>query len=211
MFTLSKLNIVDFTWSLGPFKSVFIRELHSICHWFKSMWWQWVLSKSRIISLTDKTLITFLSNSFHLFNSWNSAWIRIYFIVVNHWRIHIIFIIYLFRTKDRLFIWNPKEIPIFPFMCWTPASTNTFKPSINWFVVELNWVICFAFKLVRIKVLYNSSLPSGSNWLFTCWTSCEYLNMNHIVSLRSKFGIIVYSRIEYQVSRLHLFKLKVNR
>jgi hypothetical protein len=66
-------------------------------------------------------------------------------------------------------------------------------------------------KLVRIKELHDSSLPSCTNALLSCFSSCEDLDMHHVVLLLAHFVTVIDSRVEDEVTRLHFLELEINR
>jgi hypothetical protein len=93
----------------------------------------------------------------------------------------------------------------------TKRPANALKPSIYGAVVKLNAMVGLRFKFKRIEILHYSSLPASTNRLLTSGTSSENFYMHNVVSLRSKLCIIINTAVEYEITRLQLFKFESNR
>lgn len=76
--------------------------------------------------------------------------------------------------------------------------------------MELYAVVGLGLKFERVKVLTDTSLPSGANGLLSSRSTCENFYMNDVVSLASQPGVKVDATIEYKVSWLEFFKFQNN-
>jgi hypothetical protein len=74
--------------------------------------------------------------------------------------------------------------------------------------MEFNAVVGLRFKFVGIKVLNNTSLPSGANRLFSSGATSIDLNMDDVVALRPKLGVVIDTTIKDDVTWLHFFFLE---
>jgi hypothetical protein len=149
MFSLLKLHVVNLTGGLSPFESEFIRELHSFGHFFVSVLRQGISNYSRIVSDSDKALKFRL---LLLHNCGGSSFYALIFavdvLIINHWSIHVVFIIYFISAEDGFLIGYPENLPVTPFVSLAEGTANTLKPSIQRSIVELNAVVCFGFKFI---------------------------------------------------------------
>ena len=88
---------------------------------------------------------------------------------------------------------------------------DAFKPGVKRFVMELDRMVSSRLKLIRIEVLDDALLPSCTNGLLASLTTCEHLDMHHVMLLLPTLRVEVDATIEDQVTRLHLLKLEINR
>ena len=88
---------------------------------------------------------------------------------------------------------------------------DAFKPGIDAPVMPNYRMIRRRLKLIGVEVLHDPALPPCADALLACLTSCEDLDVHHIVLLFSHFWIIVDATVEYEVAWLHLFLLELYR
>ena len=118
-------------------------------------------------------------------------------VVVNLRSVQVSLIIFVIESENGLLARSPLNIRRAPAVLRAVRLAKTLKPGIERLVVTHNGVIGFRCELVRIKVLNDPSLPSCTDGLLACLSSCEYLHVHHIVLLLPHLLIIVNSAQKY--------------
>ncbi len=95
-------------------------------------------------------------------------------------------------------------------MSGAERAANSLKPGVQRAIVELNTVVGFRFKFIRIEVLHDSALPSSAYRLLSGRAASVNLNMDDVVTLTSQLGVIVDTAIENNITWLHFFFLEGN-
>lgn len=180
MYSFFEMHVVNFHRGLSPFKSVFIRELHTSWHDLEAMVNQSLFRKILIVSLSYKDLVR---ESRYLF-LW-SIRLLTFTLIIKIWGIQICLIICILDWEDWFFAWSPLKIWGAPAVLRAVWLANTLKPCIKRSEMEFHRMVRGRVELERIKVLNYSSLPSGSDTLLSSFSSSKYLNMNHVMLLSS--------------------------
>lgn len=91
------------------------------------------------------------------------------------------------------------------------TSADTIKPGVDRLVVELDRMIRLRLKLVAVKVLHDAPLPAGADRLLPSLAAREDLHMHHVVLLLPALFIVVYGRVEDEVTGLHFLEFQIDR